>query len=228
MIQEYVKPDLFQREYATVYDKNNMWNSIDVKSSKLYEFKDTSTYIQNPPFFTEITNEPTAMVSLNNLRIVAKFGDSITTDHISPAGAIGKHTPAGQYLTAQGVSYEDFNTYGSRRGNHQVMMRGTFANIRIRNQITPEKEGGYTVYWPTKEVMTIYDACMKYKENNIGLVVLAGKDYGMGSSRDWAAKGPNLLGIKAVIAESFERIHRSNLVMMGILPLQFLEGQSAG
>jgi aconitate hydratase len=228
MIQEYVKPDLFQREYATVYDKNNMWNSIDVKSSRLYEFKDTSTYIQNPPFFTEITNEPTAMVSLNNLRIVAKFGDSITTDHISPAGAIGMNTPAGQYLTAQGVSYEDFNTYGSRRGNHQVMMRGTFANIRIRNQITPEKEGGYTVYWPTKEVMTIYDACMKYKENNIGLVVLAGKDYGMGSSRDWAAKGPNLLGIKAVIAESFERIHRSNLVMMGILPLQFLEGQSAG
>lgn len=228
MIQEYVKPDLFQREYATVYDKNNMWNSIDVKSSSLYKFKDTSTYIQNPPFFTEITNEPTAMVSLNNLRIVAKFGDSITTDHISPAGAIGKHTPAGQYLTAQGVSYEDFNTYGSRRGNHQVMMRGTFANIRIRNQIAPEKEGGYTVYWPTKEVMTIYDACMKYKENNIGLVVLAGKDYGMGSSRDWAAKGPNLLGIKAVIAESFERIHRSNLVMMGILPLQFLEGQSAG
>jgi aconitate hydratase len=171
--------------------------------------------------------EPEAIEQLSELRVLARFGDSITTDHISPAGAIGKNTPAGKYLLEHGVSISEFNTYGSRRGNHEVMMRGTFANIRIRNRIAPGTEGGYTTYWPTNEVMPIYDACMKYKEQKTGLLVLAGKDYGMGSSRDWAAKGPNLLGVKAVIAESYERIHRSNLVMMGVLPLQFLEGDTS-
>ena len=167
------------------------------------------------------------MEPLNGLRVVGKFGDSVTTDHISPAGAIGINTPAGKYLRENGVEPRDFNSYGSRRGNHEVMMRGTFANIRIRNQIAPGTEGGYTTYWPTGEVTSIYDACMKYKENGTGLVVLAGNDYGMGSSRDWAAKGTNLLGIKTVIAESYERIHRSNLVLMGVLPLQFKDGESA-
>ncbi|PWZ97900.1 aconitate hydratase, partial [Staphylococcus pseudintermedius] len=172
-------------------------------------------------------NEPSAIQPLSNLRVMGKFGDSVTTDHISPAGAIGKDTPAGQYLTANGVSPRDFNSYGSRRGNHEVMVRGTFANIRIKNQLAPGTEGGYTTYWPTGEVMPIFDAAMKYKEDGTGLVVLAGNDYGMGSSRDWAAKGTNLLGVKTVIAQSYERIHRSNLVMMGVLPLQFKEGESA-
>lgn len=223
----YVRPEIFEKEYDTVYEKNVLWNSISSVKGKLYQFDQASTYIQNPPFFEELSKEPEAIKPLTGLRVLAKFGDSITTDHISPAGAIGKNTPAGQYLREHGVEVTDFNTYGSRRGNHEVMMRGTFANIRIRNQIAPGTEGGYTTYWPSNEVMSIYDACMKYKEQGIGLVVLAGKDYGMGSSRDWAAKGPSLLGVKAVIAESYERIHRSNLVMMGVLPLQFMEGQNA-
>jgi aconitate hydratase len=165
--------------------------------------------------------------SLNGLRVLGKFGDSVTTDHISPAGAIGKDTPAGKWLIEQGVSPRNFNSYGSRRGNHEVMLRGTFANIRIRNQIADGKEGGFTTYWPTGEVMSIYDAAMKYQQDGTGLVVIAGDDYGMGSSRDWAAKGTNLLGVKAVIAASYERIHRSNLVMMGVLPLQFVDGEDA-
>jgi aconitate hydratase len=171
--------------------------------------------------------EITHIKALSNLRVIGKFGDSITTDHISPAGSIGKSTPAAKYLIEHGVDPNDFNTYGARRGNHEVMMRGTFANIRIRNLLAPGTEGGYTTYFPEDRIMSIYDACMKYKEDGVGLVVLAGKDYGMGSSRDWAAKGPSLLGVKAVIAESYERIHRSNLVMMGILPLQYIEGQTA-
>jgi aconitate hydratase len=222
-----VKPELFRKEYETVYENNSMWNAIQSGDSKLYEFEETSTYIQKPPFFTDLSMEPKAIEQLSGLRVLAKFGDSITTDHISPAGAIGKNTPAGKYLLEQGVSISEFNTYGSRRGNHEVMMRGTFANIRIRNRIAPGTEGGYTTYWPTNEIMSIYDACRKYQAEKIGLVVLAGKDYGMGSSRDWAAKGPNLLGVKAVIAESYERIHRSNLVMMGVLPLQFLNSDTA-
>lgn len=226
-IGKFVQPDLFKREYKTVYDDNPLWNAIESDDNKLYDFDPKSTYIQNPPFFEGLSKEPEDIKALEGLSVIAKFGDSITTDHISPAGAIAKDSPAGKYLTDKGVSIREFNTYGSRRGNHEVMMRGTFANIRIRNQIAPGTEGGYTTYWPSKEVMPIYDACMKYKENDTGLVVLAGNDYGMGSSRDWAAKGPSLLGIKAVIAESYERIHRSNLVMMGVLPLQFLEGESA-
>lgn len=222
-----VTPELFRKEYETVFSDNKRWNEIQTSNEALYSFDNTSTYIQNPPFFEGLSTEPGTVDALNGLRIVGKFGDSVTTDHISPAGAIGKDTPAGIYLRENGVTPRDFNSYGSRRGNHEVMMRGTFANIRIRNQVAPGTEGGYTTYWPTGDVMAIYDACMKYKADGTGLAVLAGKDYGMGSSRDWAAKGTNLLGIKTVIAESFERIHRSNLVLMGVLPLQFKEGENA-
>lgn len=222
-----VNRELFQKEYETVFTANEKWNAIETSTESLYTFDDKSTYIQNPPFFQGLAKEPEAIKGLEGLRIMAKFGDSITTDHISPAGAIGKETPAGKYLIENGVAIRDFNSYGSRRGNHEVMMRGTFANIRIRNQVAPGTEGGFTTYWPTGEVEYIYDACMKYQEQGTGLVVLAGNDYGMGSSRDWAAKGTNLLGIKTVIAQSYERIHRSNLVMMGVLPLQFMSGESA-
>jgi aconitate hydratase len=226
-ISDNVSSDLFQKEYQKVYDNNDMWNSISSDSSRLYRFDESSTYIQQPTFFQDFSMEAEAIQQLHGLRVLARFGDSITTDHISPAGAIGKNTPAGRYLLEHGVEQTQFNTYGSRRGNHEVMMRGTFANIRIRNQLAPGTEGGFTTYWPERQVMPIYDACMKYRETGTGLLVLAGKDYGMGSSRDWAAKGPSLLGVKVVIAESYERIHRSNLVMMGILPLQFLSGESA-
>jgi aconitate hydratase len=227
VVKRTVTPDLFRSEYENVFGDNALWNKIQTSNEPLYTFDETSTYIQNPPFFEGLKPDPDEVKPLNGLRIVGKFGDSVTTDHISPAGAIGKDTPAGKYLRENGVEVRDFNSYGSRRGNHEVMMRGTFANIRIRNQIAPGTEGGFTTYWPTGEVTSIYDACMKYKEDGTGLVVLAGKDYGMGSSRDWAAKGTNLLGIKTVIAESYERIHRSNLVLMGVLPLQFKDGESA-
>nr|WP_295973655.1 aconitate hydratase AcnA [uncultured Bacillus sp.] len=227
VVKQAVTPDLFRKEYANVFGDNELWNQIKTSNEPLYTFDENSTYIQNPPFFEGLNPDPDEVKPLTGLRIVGKFGDSVTTDHISPAGAIGKDTPAGKYLLEHGVAIRDFNSYGSRRGNHEVMMRGTFANIRIRNQIAPGTEGGYTTYWPTGEVTSIYDACMKYKEDGTGLAVLAGKDYGMGSSRDWAAKGTNLLGIKTVIAESYERIHRSNLVLMGVLPLQFKEGESA-
>ncbi|MEH7495780.1 aconitate hydratase AcnA [Neobacillus niacini] len=227
VVKRTVTPELFRREYANVFGDNERWNEIQTSNEPLYTWDEDSTYIANPPFFEGLSPEPGTVEPLTNLRVVAKFGDSVTTDHISPAGAIGKNTPAGKYLLEKGVQPRDFNSYGSRRGNHEVMMRGTFANIRIRNQIAPGTEGGVTTYWPTGEVTPIYDACMKYKENGTGLIVLAGKDYGMGSSRDWAAKGTNLLGIKTVLAESFERIHRSNLVLMGVLPLQFKDGESA-
>ncbi|MEW9110549.1 aconitate hydratase AcnA [Cytobacillus gottheilii] len=227
VVKRTVTPELFRKEYEHVFDDNARWNEIKTSNEPLYSFDETSTYIQNPPFFEGLTPNADEVKPLSGLRVVGKFGDSVTTDHISPAGAIGKDTPAGKYLRENGVEPRDFNSYGSRRGNHEVMMRGTFANIRIRNQIAPGTEGGFTTYWPTGEVTSIYDACMKYKEDGTGLVVLAGKDYGMGSSRDWAAKGTNLLGIKTVIAESYERIHRSNLVLMGVLPLQFKAGDSA-
>ncbi len=227
VLNSVVTRELFQKEYETVFTANEKWNAIETSTESLYTFDDKSTYIQNPPFFTGLSKEPGAIQTLENMRVMAKFGDSITTDHISPAGSIGKDTPAAKYLIENGVAIRDFNSYGSRRGNHEVMMRGTFANIRIRNQIAPGTEGGFTTYWPTGEVEYIYDACMKYKEAGTGLVVLAGNDYGMGSSRDWAAKGTFLLGVKTVIAQSYERIHRSNLVMMGVLPLQFMAGDSA-
>ncbi|USK30795.1 aconitate hydratase AcnA [Bacillus sp. CMF21] len=227
IVKQTVTPELFRQEYGRVFDDNERWNAIQTTDEALYQWDQDSTYIQNPPFFENLNPEPGLVEPLTNLRVVAKFGDSVTTDHISPAGSIGKDTPAGRYLQEKGVSPREFNSYGSRRGNHEVMMRGTFANIRIKNQVAPGTEGGYTTYWPTGEVTSIYDACMKYKQDGTGLAVLAGKDYGMGSSRDWAAKGTNLLGIKTVIAESFERIHRSNLVFMGVLPLQFKQGESA-
>ncbi|MCG1009182.1 aconitate hydratase AcnA [Salinicoccus sp. ID82-1] len=222
-----VSPELFRKEYEQVFDANEIWNNIETTDAPLYDFDPDSTYIQNPSFFQNLSAEAGTVESLNGLRVLGKFGDSVTTDHISPAGAIGKDTPAGKWLIEQGVSPRNFNSYGSRRGNHEVMLRGTFANIRIRNKIADGKEGGFTTYWPTGEVMSIYDAAMKYQEDGTGLVVLAGDDYGMGSSRDWAAKGTNLLGVKAVIAASYERIHRSNLVMMGVLPLQFVDGEDA-
>ncbi|WP_374148790.1 aconitate hydratase AcnA [Priestia megaterium] len=227
VVSRTVTPELFRNEYERVFDDNERWNEIKTSEDALYTWENDSTYIQNPPFFEGLSEEPGEVEPLNDLRVVAKFGDSVTTDHISPAGSIAKTSPAGLYLQENGVEPKDFNSYGSRRGNHEVMMRGTFANIRIKNQVAPGTEGGWTTYWPTNDVMSIYDACMKYKEQDTGLVVLAGKDYGMGSSRDWAAKGTNLLGIKTVIAESFERIHRSNLVLMGVLPLQFKDGESA-
>lgn len=226
-VDSVVTPELFKEEYKNVYNNNEMWNEIDVTDSPLYDFDPNSTYIQNPTFFQGLSKKPGTIEPLKDLRVMGKFGDSVTTDHISPAGAIGKDTPAGKYLLNHDVPIRDFNSYGSRRGNHEVMVRGTFANIRIKNQLAPGTEGGFTTYWPTDEIMPIYDAAMKYKEDGTGLAVLAGNDYGMGSSRDWAAKGTNLLGVKTVIAQSYERIHRSNLVMMGVLPLQFKDGESA-
>ncbi|GAB4073650.1 aconitate hydratase AcnA [Barrientosiimonas marina] len=226
-VQTVVKPEIFRKEYESVFHSNEKWNNIQTTDEPLFAWDSESTYIQNPPFFEGLPEEAGSVKPLNNLRAIGKFGDSVTTDHISPAGAIPKDMPAGQYLRSKGVSPRNFNSYGSRRGNHEVMMRGTFANIRIRNLLAQGQEGGYTTYWPTGELMPFYDAAMKYQEDGTDLLVMAGKDYGMGSSRDWAAKGTDLLGIKTVIAESFERIHRSNLVMMGVLPLQFEQGDSA-
>ncbi|WP_379967579.1 aconitate hydratase AcnA [Ectobacillus sp. sgz5001026] len=227
VVSSVVTAEVFKKEYATVFENNQRWNEIETSNEALYTWDDESTYIQNPPFFEGLSAEPKEVEAITGLRVIGKFGDSVTTDHISPAGSFRKDTPAGKYLTSKGVEPVDFNSYGSRRGNHEVMMRGTFANIRIKNQIAPGTEGGFTTYWPTGEVKSIYDAAMQYKQDGTGLLVIAGKDYGMGSSRDWAAKGTNLLGIKAVIAESFERIHRSNLVLMGVLPLQFKQGESS-
>ncbi|SDI99968.1 aconitate hydratase AcnA [Salimicrobium halophilum] len=220
-VAKVVTPEIFRKEYENVFNSNEKWNEIETTDEPLYDWDDESTYIQNPPFFDGLSKDSNPVKPLGGMRVIGKFGDSVTTDHISPAGAIARNMPAGEYLQEKGVSPRNFNSYGSRRGNHEVMMRGTFANIRIRNQLAQGKEGGYTTYWPTEEVMPIYTAAMKYKEDNTPLAVIAGDDYGMGSSRDWAAKGTDLLGIETVIAQSFERIHRSNLVMMGVLPLQF-------
>ncbi|KTD50043.1 Aconitate hydratase [Legionella quinlivanii] len=215
---------MFRKEYAEVFQGDTHWQAIKTSSGTTYEWDSNSTYIQHPPFFDNLPKQPAPIKSIESAYILALLGDSITTDHISPAGSIKANSPAGLYLKSKGVSEADFNSYGSRRGNHEVMMRGTFANIRIRNEMTPEVEGGVTRYIPSGETMSIYDASMKYQANGNPLVVIAGKEYGTGSSRDWAAKGTNLLGVKAVITESFERIHRSNLIGMGILPLQFEEG----
>ncbi|MGX6977884.1 aconitate hydratase AcnA [Vagococcus elongatus] len=227
LIVEYVTPEIFQKYYADVFAANQDWNDIKTSEGATYQWDDASTYIANPPFFEDLSLTLDKKADLHNLRVLAKFGDSVTTDHISPAGAISSDSPAGKYLLSHDVSARNFNSFGSRRGHHEVMMRGTFGNIRIRNQIADGIEGGYTTYWPTGEIMSIYDAAMKNQKDEVGSVILAGADYGMGSSRDWAAKGSKLLGVKAVIAKSFERIHRSNLVMMGILPLQFIEGEDA-
>ncbi len=216
---------MFRDKYENVFTQNERWNAISVPKGESYEWDEKSTYIQNPPFFEGLGSELSDISDIHSASVLALLGDSVTTDHISPAGNITVNSPGGKYLIDNGVDRKDFNSYGSRRGNHEVMMRGTFANIRIRNQVAPGTEGGVTTYLPTGEVLSIYDASMKYQAEGKNLVVLAGKEYGTGSSRDWAAKGTFLLGVKAVIAESFERIHRSNLVGMGVLPLQFPEGQ---
>lgn len=221
-----INPTMFKDQYSNVFKANKRWNAIDISKGKGYHWEKTSTYIQEPPFFNDLSLKMNVVENIQGARVLALLGDSVTTDHISPAGSISEKSPAGLYLMNNKVVKENFNSYGSRRGNHEVMMRGTLANVRIRNQLTPNIEGGVTEYLDTREVMSIYDASMKYQENNVPLIILAGKEYGTGSSRDWAAKGVMLLGVKAVIAESFERIHRSNLVGMGVLPLQFLENES--
>ena len=222
-----VDADEFRKEYGAVYDGSAEWQAIESETGALYEWDPDSTYVQEPPFFMDLGPDPKPLKRIEGARVLLKLGDSVTTDHISPAGAIGVDTPAGRYLLSKGVEPAMFNSYGSRRGNDRVMTRGTFANVRVRNQIAPGTEGGWTYDFLDGEVKSVYDASMHYQAEGVPLVVLAGKDYGMGSSRDWAAKGTFLLGVKAVIAESYERIHRSNLVMMGVLPLTFAEGETA-
>jgi aconitate hydratase len=222
-----VTSDMFAKTYGDVFSGDERWKTLSVPTGDRFTWDDGSTYIRNPPFFDGITLQTTPLQNIAGARVLAKLGDSITTDHISPAGSIKKDSPAGKYLMEHGVEPHDFNSYGARRGNHEVMMRGTFANVRLRNQIAPGTEGGWTTYQPGGEVMTIYDAAMRYKTAGVPLLILAGKEYGSGSSRDWAAKGTLLLGVKAVIAESFERIHRSNLINMGVLALQYQAGESA-
>ena len=222
-----IRPEMFHKMYSNVWDGNEEWNAIPVVGGKLYAWNEASTYIQEPPFFDDLTPELPAPQSIQGARVLALLGDSVTTDHISPAGDIPNDSPAGRYLREQGLEKKDFNSYGSRRGNDRVMLRGTFANIRIKNELVPGVEGGYTTHIPSGEQMFIYDAAMRYKREGTSLIVVAGEEYGTGSSRDWAAKGTLLMGVKAVIAESYERIHRSNLVGMGVLPLQFEDGAGA-
>jgi aconitate hydratase len=218
---------MFRKSYANVFKGDERWQAIGVPAGKVYSWDAKSTYVKNPPYFDGMTMQPGAVQDIRGARALALLGDSVTTDHISPAGNIAKSSPAAKYLLDQGVQPADFNQYGARRGNHEVMMRGTFANIRLRNLLLPGTEGGITVHIPSGEQLSIYDAAMRYKAEKTPLVILAGKEYGTGSSRDWAAKGTMLLGVRAVIAESFERIHRSNLIGMGVLPLQFQDGQNA-
>ncbi|WP_301851044.1 aconitate hydratase [Rhodococcus pyridinivorans] len=227
VIDDAVRAEMFETGYQDVYTGDETWRNLDVPDSEVFEWKDESTYVRRPPYFEDMSSEPEPLSDIEGARVLALLGDSVTTDHISPAGAIRRDSPAGRYLQEHGVEQADFNSYGSRRGNHEVMIRGTFANIRLRNQLVPDVEGGVTRYLPTDEQMSIYDAAQKYAEDGTPLVVLAGAEYGSGSSRDWAAKGTLLLGVRAVIAQSYERIHRSNLIGMGVLPLQFPEGESA-
>jgi aconitate hydratase len=221
-----VKTEMYQKQYGEVFQGDERWRGLPVPEGDLYAWEDKSTYIKRPPFFDEMPKEPKPLTDICDARVLAVLGHSVTTDHISPAGSIQPDGPAGKYLIAHGVKPGDFNSYGARRGNHEVMMRGTFANIRLRNLLAPGTEGGWTLHQPDGEKMTIYDAAIRYKEEGVPLVLLAGNEYGAGSSRDWAAKGTLLLGVRAVIAESYERIHRSNLVGMGVLPLEFLPGQT--
>jgi aconitate hydratase len=226
-VAQTISPQMFEEKYADVFTGNPVWNAIQGSTGELYTWDPKSTYIQEPPFFTDLRPESPQIKDISEARVLVMLGDSITTDHISPAGAIPADSPAGKYLLDHGVVLRDFNSYGSRRGNDRVMTRGTFANIRLKNLLIPGVEGGFTVHLPDGNRMSVYDAALKYKEENTPLIVLAGKEYGTGSSRDWAAKGTMLLGVKAVIARSYERIHRSNLVGMGVLPLQFREGERA-
>jgi len=226
-ISKSITPDMFRRSYGEVYHGDDRWRALAVPKGETYAWENDSTYIRQAPYFDRMTVKPGAITDIKNARVLAVLGDSVTTDHISPAGSIKPDSPAGKYLIAHGVKPAEFNSYGSRRGNHEVMVRGTFANVRLRNKMVPTLEGGFTRHLPDGAEMTIYEASEKYMIEGVPLVILAGKEYGSGSSRDWAAKGPLLLGVRAVIAESYERIHRSNLVGMGILPLQFREGETA-
>jgi len=222
-----VKPEHFKKAYGEVFDGDRNWQGLKIPKGRTYLWEEKSTYVRKPPFFEKIAKEPAPVKEISGARCLVLLGDSVTTDHISPAGNIAKTSPAAKYLVEHGVEQKDFNSYGARRGNHEVMMRGTFANIRLKNFLVPGSEGNVTVHFPSGEQMSIYDAAMKYRSGKTSLVVVAGAEYGTGSSRDWAAKGTYLLGVKAVIAKSFERIHRSNLAGMGVLPLQFEAGQDA-
>jgi aconitate hydratase len=221
-----IDPEQFAQQYARIWDGDERWQALDTPSGSVYAWEESSTYVQEPPFFAHL--EPREYGDVEGARILVKVGDSITTDHISPAGSIKQDSPAGRYLADRGVQPRDFNSYGARRGNHHVMMRGTFANIRLRNELAPGTEGPWTSHLPDGEVLSVFDAAERYAADAVPLGVIAGKEYGSGSSRDWAAKGPSLLGVRFVLAETYERIHRSNLVGMGILPLQFAAGESAG
>ncbi len=218
--------EMFKTSYGDVYAGDERWQSLEIPSGNLYDWQEDSTYIRRPTYFDGMQAEPGRVEDITGARVLVMLGDSVTTDHISPAGAIRPVVPAGKYLIEHGVGRHEFNSYGARRGNHEVMVRGTFANVRLRNQLVPGSEGTWTMHLPDGEETTIFDAAMRYREEGVPTIVLAGKEYGSGSARDWAAKGPNLLGVRAVIAESYERIHRSNLLMMGVLPLQFLPGES--
>ncbi len=227
LIESAVQSDMFRTSYGEVFEGDENWNAIDVPEGDRYAWEDESTYVRRPPYFEGMpVDAPEGFDRIEGARALALLGDSVTTDHISPAGAIKEDSPAGRYLKEHGFERRDFNSYGSRRGNHEVMMRGTFANVRLRNQLAPETEGGVTEHLPDGEQMSIFDAAMRYADEGVPLCVLAGREYGSGSSRDWAAKGPRLLGVRFVLARSYERIHRSNLVGMGILPLQFPDGES--
>jgi aconitate hydratase len=221
-----VTKEQYRKTYSEVFEGDAHWKAMPVPEGDLYQWDANSTYIKLPPYFENMPKNPAPLADIHGARVLAVLGDSVTTDHISPAGSIAVDSPAGKYLIAHGVKPHEFNSYGARRGNHEVMMRGTFANIRLRNQLAPGTEGSWTLHLPDGEKMFIYDAAVKYREDGVPLVVLAGKEYGSGSSRDWAAKGTRLLGVRAVIAESFERIHRSNLVGMGVLPLEFKQGET--
>jgi aconitate hydratase len=226
LVKAHLKEEFYALEYGRIFDGDEFWADLPDVKSMTYAWDDRSTYIKNPPYFENFSSEPEPTADIKEARVLAVLGDTVTTDHISPAGAIPEDYPAGQYLVSQGVEKAQFNSYGSRRGNHEVMMRGTFGNIRLKNQMVGGKEGSFTLKFPQGKESTMYEAAMAYKKEGTPLVVLAGKEYGTGSSRDWAAKGCNLLGVKAVIARTFERIHRSNLVGMGVLPLVFKEGDS--
>ena len=225
IISRNINSDMFKSNYKNVFDGDENWNGLDVETGDIFSWNPKSTYVKHPPYFENMSLEKPLLNDIHNARVLAFLGDSVTTDHISPAGSISTNSPAAEYLKKEGVEPKDFNSYGSRRGNHEIMMRGTFANNRLRNKLVPDTEGGWTLHTPTNKKMTIYDASQQYKQENIPLIIIAGKEYGAGSSRDWAAKGPLLLGVKAVLASSYERIHRSNLIGMGILPLEFIDNE---
>jgi aconitate hydratase len=226
-IRTSITSDMFRQRYGSVFDGDERWRAVEIATGDTFRWDTDSTYVLRPTFLEGLTMTPAPVTGVTGARVLAVLGDSVTTDHISPAGNISQSSPAGQYLAEHGVQPTDFNSYGTRRGNHEVMVRGTFANVRLRNQLAPGTEGGFTLHLPDGEQTTIYEAAERYATEAVPLVVLAGKEYGSGSSRDWAAKGTALLGIRAVIAETYERIHRSNLIGMGVLPLQYAEGQSA-